>query len=80
MKKRFKKQKDLIRSAIKKTGYIDYTEDQLTYDEKLAKNLLILNGIHNPSYALIQQAMKNVEEANEKIDDIIEVIESVDNE
>ena len=36
-RKRFKKQKDLIKFAIKKIGYKDSTDDQLTYDEKLAK-------------------------------------------
>lgn len=52
-RKRFKKQKDLIRFAVKNI-------ERLTEDEKLAKNILILGGIRNPSLGLIREAMKKV--------------------
>lgn len=52
--KRFKKNKNLIKVAIKNTSL------PLTEDEKICKNILLLNGIKHPSAELIRQSMKNI--------------------
>lgn len=52
--KKFKKQSELIHYAVKNI------DEPLTDDEKLAKNILILSGIPNPSIELIRKAMQDV--------------------
>lgn len=52
----FKKQKDLIKTAVRNKR----VESDLTYKELKAKNILILNGIRNPSKELIQKALRNI--------------------
>jgi len=58
--KRFKRHKDLIKQAVKNN------QGRLTNEERLAKNILILSGIRNPSRELIREAMKNYEKENIK--------------
>lgn len=54
MKKRYKKHKDLIKAAIRNIT------PPLTEEEQLYKNILILNGIKNPSKELVRMAVKNI--------------------
>jgi len=72
--KRYKKQKDLIRVAIKNIGSSD---DTLTAEELYVKYILILGGMRHPSDELIRKAMENVNKVNEIVD-IVEGVDDVD--
>ena len=73
--KRYKKQKDLIRAAIKNIGK---SEDTLTAEELHVKYILILGGMRHPSDELIRKTIENVNKANVKLNEIVDIVEGVD--